>query len=117
MTLLPALQAAEAYDRLQRELPFFPGQGLEHGQQGGGLAIGRLRFGAFGEELAEGHAEYLAQALDGKQRGQADAALEAGDGDRVDIQGQLQLLLRDTHGGAVAGDDLSDCCCEFLAHG
>lgn len=46
LTLLPALQAAEAHDRFHRELPLFPGQGLEHGQQGGGLAIARLRFGA-----------------------------------------------------------------------
>ena len=88
MTLLPALQAAEALECIHREFPFLPGQGIEHGLQGGGLAIGRLRLGAFGEELAEGRAEDLAQALDGKQRGQADAALEAGDGDRVVIQGQ-----------------------------
>ena len=88
LTLLPALQAAEAHDRFHRELPLLPGQGLEHGLQGGGLAIGRLRLGAFSEELAEEYAEDLAQALDGQQRGQADAALEVGDGDRIDIQRQ-----------------------------
>ncbi len=52
-----------------------------------GFAMGARR-PVLGEEFAEGDAEYLAQPLDGRQGRQADAPLEAGDGDRVHFQCQ-----------------------------